>query len=385
MANRFSPPRKVTNAQHSIVWRNEREFSGWPFYCGLWKTADGSLVCSFKRVPNTYGSGTEVNHGQMVGKGHLWVIRSTNNGKSWDPGTFQPVWTMNVAKEEEIPGGAVDYSTLPALDFKSRDTLIMAGAIPGLLGPTSKAWLRASTDGGRTWRQPMMVSLDQFPSLTATGSSMYSTRADGVHLLGVTTVGGDLPGSRAMIYACADGANWHFLSFITPERPGEAAYYKPITASGPFAPIAHFYTRPLVLRDGRILCSLRYQRDPRNVIYTEMWGSEDGGRSWEFLSRVNDWGAPGDLVEMSDGRIVCVYGYRMMPSGIRYRVSQDAGRTWGSELILRDDGGSWDLGYPRVIEHEKGKLLAIYYMNTRDDLIQQNGGVRHIAQTIFEP
>ena len=55
------------------------------------------------------------------------------------------------------------------------------------------------------------------------------------------------------------------------------------------------------------------------------------------------------------------------------------------EIILRDDGGSWDLGYPRVIQHEPGKCLAVYYMNRKDDPIQQNGGVRHIAQTVFTP
>jgi len=88
---------------------------------------------------------------------------------------------------------------------------------------------------------------------------------------------------------------------------------------------------------------------------------------------------------MADGRIVCVYGYRLAPYGIRARVSEDGGTSWGSELILRDDGGSWDLGYPRVIEVKPGLLLTTYYMNTRDDPIQLNGGVRHIARTLFRP
>ena len=88
---------------------------------------------------------------------------------------------------------------------------------------------------------------------------------------------------------------------------------------------------------------------------------------------------------MRDGRIVCVYGYRLPPFGVRARISEDDGRTWGREWILRDDGGSWDLGYPRVTEHATGKLLTVYYMNCRDDPVQMNGGVRHIAQTMFTP
>ena len=48
--------------------------------------------------------------------------------------------------------------------------------------------------------------------------------------------------------------------------------------------------------------------------------------------------------------------YRLPPFGVRARISEDGGRTWGRELILRDDGGSWDLGYPRVIEQAPGRL-----------------------------
>ena len=88
---------------------------------------------------------------------------------------------------------------------------------------------------------------------------------------------------------------------------------------------------------------------------------------------------------MKDGRVVCAYGYRVKPWGIRARVSEDGARTWGPEIILRDDGGSWDLGYPRVVEVSGGRLLSVYYINLRDDPIQLNGGVRHIAQTVFTP
>ena len=174
------------------------------------------------------------------------------------------------------------------------------------------------------------------------------------------------------------------MSFITPPWDDGAAEHDrslPIR----FSAHRYFYARPIMLPSGRILCSMRCQRDPTNVFWTEMFASDDGGRTWSFLSRVNDWGAPGDIVRMADGRIACVYGYRLPPFGIRARLSEDEGETWGPELVLRDDGGSWDLGYPRVIERTPGELFAMYYMNTRDDPIQLNGGVRHIAWTSFRP
>ncbi len=67
------------------------------------------------------------------------------------------------------------------------------------------------------------------------------------------------------------------------------------------------------------------------MIWTDIYESEDGARTWRFLSRVNDWGAPGDIVEMRDGRIACVYGYRINRFGIRARISADGGRSWGSK------------------------------------------------------
>lgn len=81
--------------------------------------------------------------------------------------------------------------------------------------------------------------------------------------------------------------------------------------------------------------------------------------------------------------MVCVYGYRAAPYGIRATVSDDSGATWGPEMVLRDDGGSGDLGYPRTVLREDGTLVTAYYFNSKDDTIQHHGGVRHIAATLW--
>ena len=86
---------------------------------------------------------------------------------------------------------------------------------------------------------------------------------------------------------------------------------------------------------------------------------------------------------MPDGRIVAVYGYRLMPSGIRASVSEDGGKTWGPEIIVRDDGGSWDLGYPNSWLVDDRTIGTLYYFNSKDDPVQANGGVRHIQRSIF--
>jgi hypothetical protein len=367
---------------HGIVYRNDQEFCGWPFYCGLWTTSCGEVVTGFKKIARSYDDAGAISHTKLtIGHGRLVLIRSRNGGESWDEDSQISVFDLADDAGRILREGGESYESEVPLDFLDPDVAIMAGALPALLKPDSRAWIRASTDGGLSWRRPILLPLHGLANITGHGPP--TVRADGMCLLGLSTTSADGWTNRPLVYASPDGLHWNFLSFITPAIEGGSAVSD---RAGPliFGAIRHFYTRLLALADGRILASVRFQREATGVMWVDIFESLDGGRSWGFLSRVNDWGAPGDIVEMSDGRIVCVYGYRLAPAGIRARVSEDGARSWGPELILRDDGGSWDLGYPRVVEIAPGRLLSTYYFNSKDDPIQMNGGVRHIARTIFE-
>jgi hypothetical protein len=85
------------------------------------------------------------------------------------------------------------------------------------------------------------------------------------------------------------------------------------------------------------------------------------------------------MVRLKDGRLVLTYGYRSEPIGIRAKISRDGGRTWGREIHLRDDGRTWDLGYPRTVVMPDGKLVTMYYFTTVEHQEQ------HIAATIWSP
>jgi hypothetical protein len=82
---------------------------------------------------------------------------------------------------------------------------------------------------------------------------------------------------------------------------------------------------------------------------------------------------------LKDGRLALTYGYRSAPYGIRARLSADAGRSWGGEIMLRQDGGAWDLGYTRTVQRPDGMLVTVYYFNDKPD--QE----RYIAATIWNP
>jgi hypothetical protein len=384
VTNGFAPPRHVAGARHGIVHRNDREFCGWPFISGFWTPANGDYLLAYKKMDTDYSSADAINHDQVAKVGpKIFTIRSKDKGLTWDLDSRKLLYDLGADQEKVFSNSRPDYAGESPVDFTDPDVLVASGATPDYFRPHSRAWVRVSTDGGQSWRHPILVPNAGFPSVTGHASPLV--RKDGVSLLFLTVVTDDGWKRRPAVFAAFDGGtNWTFVSYITPGQDDGASDNDrslPIRFSGH----RYFYPRPILLPDGRILCSLRGQRDPTSVLWTEIFSSEDGGRTWSFLSRVNDWGAPGDLARMSDGRIACVYGYRLPPYGIRARISEDEGRTWGSEIILRDDGGSWDLGYPRVIEREPGSLLAIYYMNCKDDPIQANGGVRHVAWTVFNP
>jgi hypothetical protein len=58
------------------------------------------------------------------------------------------------------------------------------------------------------------------------------------------------------------------------------------------------------------------------------------------------------------------------------KTSVRAGKA--ASKVLRDDGGNWDLGYPRTVQRSDGKLVTVYYFN---DARRKE---RHIAATIWD-
>ena len=92
---------------------------------------------------------------------------------------------------------------------------------------------------------------------------------------------------------------------------------------------------------------------------------------------------PPALVRLKGGRLCLVYGNRTKRQMLA-RLSRDQGRTWGKEILLRDDYladsfNDADFGYPRVVQRADGKLVVMYYWATK-----QNPH-HHIAGTIWDP
>ncbi|WP_309085741.1 sialidase family protein [Chelativorans sp.] len=414
MTTKFYPPRTATDVEHAIVYRRENEFATHPYSRGFWETASGHLICNFSVARADYsGEPRRLAHHNLIkspGGRRGVTVRSEDRGRTWH--VFNEDKTrpgMDVkAPDPKLDGKPGPLNEMAPVDFTDRDVLVsnfyyqymqedpqLREFLPTVTTefgpPENQVFFRISKDAGHSWSRSAMLPLDGLYSLSAVESSLV--RPDGRCLLfltgGVNKEGqhnrfpaGPEHGepNRPLVYrSTEDGTTFHFLSFITPKDDPN------------FSGLQQMYPRGLMLPNGRMICTLRIDRDWAGDMWTELFKSDDGGRTWQFLSRATDFGAPGTPVLMSDGRLVLVYTYRLPPYGMRAVVSEDGGSTWGPEIIIRGDGGSWDIGYPRAWEVEPGRIGTIYHYNDKDDPVQVKpsgtlwgaGGVRYIARSIF--
>ena len=101
------------------------------------------------------------------------------------------------------------------------------------------------------------------------------------------------------------------------------------------------------------------------------------GHTWHGLEQTPIWGHPAHLLRLHDGRVLCTYGYRREPFGVRACLSADGGRTWDidNEIVLRADGTDRDLGYPSSVQFPGGDIFTAYYIH-HSDPARYIGGTR---------
>jgi len=85
------------------------------------------------------------------------------------------------------------------------------------------------------------------------------------------------------------------------------------------------------------------------------------------------------MIQLADGRVCLTCGYRAAPFEVRARLSSDDGKTWNEEMMLRDNCGGGEFGYPRSVQRPDGKVVTVYYFHDAPS------GDRYIAATIWDP
>ncbi len=124
----------------------------------------------------------------------------------------------------------------------------------------------------------------------------------------------------------------------------------------------YYFVEPAMikLRSGRLLCHLRNCRQTG-----QLWQvfSDDGGEHWSEPELTPMWGYPAHIVQLSDDRVLSVYGHRREPYGIRACLSHDEGASWDydDEVIIRDDLVSGGIGYPVSMLLDDDTVVTVYW------------------------
>lgn len=343
---------KAKNLRQVTIFRAEDQFAAWPRNCGLWRFSGDELLVGYERRFCAYKEPYQVDHGYNPGDGSrgTFLSRSTDGGATWQERRIDELKDLSW----KARSGKIQLPEKP-FDFFDPDMALIHVDDVVLI----------STDRGHTFMP--VARLPHAGHEQVMGRPDYLVRPDGACLLFSTvstTTGVD---GRPVVYLSRNGGqSWEFLNYMT-EEPRNHMMIMP---SGVWLP------------SGRVISAVRVQMQKHAFsFWANVYASDDGGRTWGFLSRVNDIGCPCHLLLLRDGRVLATYGYRSKPFGIRATVSEDGGKSWGPEIILRDDGKSWDLGYPRTVQLDNGELFTAYYFNDLIDPINVDGGVRYIAST----
>lgn len=296
------------------------------------------------------------------------LLRSKDGGNTWDPKTK----TLVVESENE----AINDPAIKRL----RDGTLIVTYFKWMSGgddqvPTGKespdpdhlrtldgehyCWRTGtytirSTDNGESWENPVYVSA---PTGKETGVSDPVIQLPNDDLL--IPLYGSFPGEthRVIVMRSKDGGrSWEDAVTAAFDPLGQISFEEPAL---------------LYLPSGKIICMIRVHRRPEIEYgyYLYQTDSYDLGKTWSTPVKTPIWGHPPHMVHLDSGKILCVYGYRRAPFGIRACLSHDEGQTWDiqNEIILRADGIDRDVGYPTSVQLSDGRIFTVWYMTKEDE------------------
>jgi sialidase-1 len=336
---------------------------------------NGDLVASFCQALEDHHTGD------------ILLVRSKDQGRNWTASNPVTIFSRNDSARHR-PG----YH-LARITQLSDGSLISVTTEFRFLFEKSLAWRRGteiegvyvsfSQDGGHAWTEKTRVNRHPFHVAWARGPVLEME--DGALLLPLSGLQGDRyhaldePIISILLRSNDRGVTWDYHSTMAFDPTGLRDYDEASVVR---------------LRDGRLLCMLRSHERPRRDPeggYLYQTFSEDGGKSWSDPVKTMLWGHAADLVQLQDGRVLCTYGYPMLPNpGIRGCVSED-GRHWESENIFviksvpSAASQCIQIGSPASVQFRDGTILTAYHAHGLTPKLVSTAPVQtHIEGALYQ-
>jgi sialidase-1 len=367
---------KIKDPEYITIYQNPEHWEAHTCVCQL---KNGEVLVSFNQTRKKMHEDFDT----------CKVIRSKDQGRTWDPSSVVTVWPQTETFGSDIPlitqisDGTVLVNHLVTSFFEQK-------GIKDDFGPQSEeywrsigaegTWISRSNDNGHTWEPGYKVN--QEPMRWIMPADSILELPNGTLLMAVLgqlntrRERKDQEPIRAVCMRSDDkGFHWEHWSTIAFDAAGIISYDEP--ALGRAA-------------DGTLVCMMRTEHLPRER-HQHMWVaySKSDGEAWSRPELTNIWGYPADLITLKDGRMLAVYGYRRAPWGLRGCISED-GLHWDvkNEFVFGDGGFApptagnnpfdiwWHIGYPHAVQLQNGRILAVdHNFTSKEPYMQQVVGV----------
>ena len=357
----------VNKIEDIVIYADERFHSAFP---SVVKRPNGELIVAFRRAPERRIFG-ETSTSHTDPNSYLVLVRSRDNGKTW-------------SREPELLfahpfGGSQDPCLLQLRDNSLLCAsygwaLIKTNAIAKLRSPTMRhgefvfmgGYLLRSRNGGASWDGPMIpppvAAGDTYnvfgqPTPAYNRGAMVEDKNGKIYwAVAVSRPGNTDPATTRLKLHTASGTvprktETHLL--ISSDRGNTWEYSCPIAQDDQ---VTFNETSLYLTPKGNLVA---FMRTANFNDHTTVARSTDGGKSFQPWQDAGFKGHPHHALRLPDNRVLLTYGYRHAPLGIRARVlDPECTQLDSEEIILREDGGSTDLGYPWATMISNNRILV---------------------------
>ena len=354
---------------HFEIWKEKDRYCSFPH---IIKLPNGNLMTTFRKASkfssDSAKKGVATHHDP---DSSIEIIESTDSGETWDKSTRRTAYKSNYGVNDPsltlLSNGKLllrfvalniedDYNKIENRKIFSHRS--EHGLVTNVLGNL----ILESTDMGKTWDELSMANSDIIGP---------SCSRDPII---------ELPDQSLLLPVYTGAPQRTDISWVIRSFDGGKTWIEPIRImsdeNGRFSQlhgINYNETSLLYLGNGEILAMVRSDE----AFHTEnefmpVGGigkinaakSFDSGLCWTKPKDVGIWGQPGSVIKLKSGKLLCTYGYRKKPFGIRACISRNNGSDWDidNEIIIRDDSPTWDCGYPFSVELNDNEIYTVYYI-----------------------